>query len=201
MPEPPAVGWVTRFLFENPYPVGVTLLLVAAAMAWRGMREGRANVLKAAIVVAPLGGAVLLTGALVTTSGEHAKRVTRDLVDAAVASNVSAAMKCLASDATLSFGSPKNPSFDVNSIQQRLQRVLPRYQIKSNRITMLKGYSESWDAAVVHLVCWTEVEQGFGPMISSWVLRVEHQPDGWWEVTHLTCVSINNRTPTPNMMW
>ena len=75
----------------------------------------------------------------------------------------------------MSFGSPKNPSFDASSIQQRLQRVLPRYQIKSNRITILKGYSESWEAAVVHLACWTEVEQGFGPMISSWVLRVEHQ--------------------------
>ena len=201
MPEPPAVDWVTRFLFENPYPLGVALLIVAAAMAWRGMREGQANVLKTALVLAPLGGAVLLTGALVTTSGEHAKRTTRDLVDAAVASNVSAAMKCLASDATLSFGSPKNLSFDVISIQQRLQRVLPRYQVKSNRITMLKAYSESRDAAVVHLRCWTEIEQAYGPMLSSWALRVERQGDGTWEVTHLTCVSINNRTPTPEMMW
>ncbi len=41
MPDPPSIGLVTRFLLENPYPVGLVVLAVAGGLLWTGLREGR----------------------------------------------------------------------------------------------------------------------------------------------------------------
>ena len=82
MPDPPSVGLVTRFLFENPYPVGLLSLAVAGGLLWTGLREGRRERLTIAAIGIALGAAVLTIGAAVVTSGERARTVTIELVEA-----------------------------------------------------------------------------------------------------------------------
>lgn len=193
MPEPPDVGLVTRFVFENPWPVVIVLAGGGAVMAWMALRDGRLERVRVAAGLVGVGIVIAVIGAVVTTSGEHAEDVTRRLVDAAVTTNTAVAVRLLADDASLAIGSPDNPGFDVDYIRSQLEGLARRVVIDSNRITGLRAYSESSDAAVVHFGCWTEAGGFTSP--SQWVVRVEKQSDGVWKVTRITCVSINQRVP------
>ncbi len=201
MPEPPDVGWLTRHLFENPYPVSLAALAIAAGLAWIGLRDARRDRLVAAVVLAALGGSALLTGALVTTAGERARVVAQDLVAAAVDGDIPAAMRLLDDEAILAFGSPKNPGFGLDSIHDRLTRLTDRHPVESNRTRTLRAYTESPERAIVHLACVTEVVRGYGLTASQWVLRIEADADGIPNVVHITCVSINGRTPRTESGW
>jgi ketosteroid isomerase-like protein len=193
MPEPPDVSLFTRYVLENPWPVGLALLAAAAWLLWAGMREGQLKKLQGAAGVGLAGAAVLLTGYLVVTSGERAKAVTRELVDAAVAEDAIAAVAMFTDEAAFAVGSPRNPGLGIDYIRDQLIRLTERYPIESNTITMLKGFSETSDMATTHMACFTNVN-GF-TNVSQWVVRVKRQPDGEWKVIHLTCVTVNGQTP------
>lgn len=193
MPDPPSVSLFTRYVLENPWPIGVGLLIAAAWQAWSGFREGLKSRQQAAAVLGLLGVALLLIGHFVVTSGEHAKALTRSLVDAAVKNDSYAALSMISDEAVLTIGSPSNPGYGIDVIRNLFERVAPRYPIESNTITMLRGYTEGTTSATVHLACLSTVN-GF-PSVSSWVLQVRRQADGSWKVMRLTCVSVNDRAP------
>jgi len=195
MPEPPDVGIITRYVLENPWPLGGVLLAVATWLIWSGLREGLMNKVKAGGGLAIAGAVVIATGILVVTSGEHARIVTRRLVDAVVAGDVQLALAQFAPGAAFAMASPKNPGYGLQVIEEQLINVTGRYPIDSNTITMLRGYSESSDAAVVHLACFTQVAASPYPTVSTWAVRVQRQDDGQWRIVHLTWVSINDQTP------
>jgi hypothetical protein len=195
MPEPPPVGLITRYVLENPYPVGLLLLALAVGFAWTALRSERPQGLRVAGVLAAFGAAILLIGALVVTAGEQARRVTLAVVDAAVAGDVAEAGSHFADDARLSFGSPNNPSLPRRDIQSRIDQLDGKYRIQSNQVTMLRAYTESSERATVHLACRTTLERGFGPAPTSWLLRVERQDDGTWKITHVTWIALAGRSP------
>jgi ketosteroid isomerase-like protein len=195
MPEPPPVGLITRYVFENPYPAGLLLLALAAGFAWTALRSERPERLRVAGALAAIGAAILLIGALVVTAGERARRVTLAVVDAAVAGDVVAAGSYFADDARLAFGSPTNPGVPRRDIQSRIDQLDGKYRIQSNQVTMLRAYTESSDRATVHLACRTTLERGFGPTPTSWVLVVQRQDDGTWKISHVTWVALAGRSP------
>jgi ketosteroid isomerase-like protein len=199
MPQPPPVGLFTRYVLENPYPLGLLMLALAVGFAWSALRSQRPQGFRVAGVLAAIGAAVLVIGALVVTAGERARRVTLAVVDAAVAGDVARAGSYFADDARLSFGSPNNPSLPRRDIQSRLDQLDGKWRIRSNQITRLRAYTESSDRAVVHLACRTTLERDFGPMPTSWVLRVERQDDGTWKITHVTWISLAGRSPASDI--
>ena len=195
MPPPPDVGLFTRYVLENPYPLGVGLLVVALIVGWLGLRDGRSDRIAISMVSLLLAAGVLAAGLLVATSGERARRVARQLVDAAVSKDLVGAANLLADDAQFQLGSVTNISHDRDFIIAGLSRFAGRYTIRDNKITMLNGYSESRDAATVHLACWTEANDYGMHTPSQWVLRIERQDDGTWKVTRITCISISGEPP------
>lgn len=198
MPDPPPVGLLTRYLFENPWPPAIMLAAVGAGMLWVGLREGRRGLLGLGGGLLALGAVAIMVGQLVTTAGEHGEIVARELVDAAVGADVERGLAQFAPDATLSVGSTRNPGYGLDFIQGRFEQLAGRYRISSNRITSLRGYALSSDAAEVHLACSTVVGSS-APTPSQWVLRVERQPDGEWRITRLTAISIAMRTPSDRL--
>jgi len=162
MPDPPPVGLWTRFVLENPYPLGGGLLVIGVVLAWVGLREGQGQRIRIAALPLLLGAAVLLLGWQVRTSGERARAVTRELVDAVVDGDLVAADSVFAADALFHFGSPRNVAHDLAFIREQLSRFARRYSIEDNTITMLRGYTETADRASVHLACWNDAG-GYGP--------------------------------------
>lgn len=199
MPDLQRVDLLTRFIFENPYPLGLLLLALGAGLSWTVLRGGDRRRLRVGVGLVAAGGVVLLIGQVVVTSGERARGVVLDLVEAAVAADVSGATQLFSEDAALALGSPTNPGYSRDAIDQRVEQLDGRYRIESNRIVKLKTHTESSQRAVVDLEVSTTPEMGFGPVHSAWLVRVERQDDGTWKITHVTWLSIAGRTPSPNL--
>ena len=202
MPELPSNGVWTRYVLENPWPLAIVLLAIAALAAWSGFREGIAFRQKAAGALALVACGILTIGHLVVTAGEHARAATVALVHATVNKDLIATSNVLAPNAVVSFGQPSNPGFDRDYIMERLDAFRQKYTIDSNTISSLKTFGESPTAAVVHLDCWSQVTTSFGPapVRSQWILRVEKQSDpaGEWKIARVTLVAINNQTHDGN---
>lgn len=199
MPQAPDVSLFTRYVLENPWPLAIVLIVIAAFLAWTGFREGIESRQKGLIIPLGLAIASLAIGYLTVTPGEHAREVTRQLVSATVSKDLVTTDQLLAKDAVVAFGSPTNPGFDREFIMDRLDKFRDKFTIDSNSITMLKAYSESSDTAVVHLACWTTLKDWSSyPSPSQWVLKMARQPDGSWKIMQVTCVSVNNQTQTGN---
>lgn len=196
MPDPPPVGPVTRYVLENPYPLGAVLLVAALIVGWTALQGGdrRRLLVGGALLVA--GALVLLVGRIVVTAGEHGEATTRAFVDAVVAEDLTGADGLLAPGATMSFGSPQNPGWDRDYLRGRISDTAARFDIETNRITMLRGYEREDGSAEVHLACWTEVDGGWGPTPTSWVLRVREQPDGDWLIERIAWISANGQPVT-----
>ncbi len=189
---------ITRYVLENPVPLTVLLMAIAAGLAWTGLKAVDRRRLIAAGVLALTGAAVMVAGKAIVTAGEHARGVVIEVVDAAVAADVGTAAAALADDSALSLGSPNNPGFSRDAIVRRLDELAGRYLIKSNRITNLDAKTVSPDRGVVDLACVTELTLGFGPVPTSWIVQVDRQPDGTWKISHVTWVKLAARTPPRN---
>ena len=199
MPDPPSVSIIARYVFENPWPLAVVLLAIAAVLGWQGAREGLWKRVQAAGLLVLIAAGVVASAALVTTAGEHGKRITTQFVEAAVANDLTGANRLLSIDATLHIGSPKNPGIDLAAIQTQLAR-LGNYQIVSNRISGLRGFGLDGDHAQVHLACITDAGGIYsGNVPSQWVLHVRRESDGTWLIERITCVTIAGRTPSFNL--
>lgn len=199
MPNPPRVGLFTRYVLENPYPLGLLLLALGLGVLWTMLQSGNRQRLWPAVMLLVLGAAVLLTGAVMVTSGERARAVVTRLVDVAVAGDVPEAMALFTDNAALVMGSPINPGYPSEAIQRRIERLDDRYRIGANQVMQLDAYTESADRATVYLGCSTTLESGFGPVPTHWLVRVERQADGAWKITHVTWLSIAGRAPTADM--
>lgn len=195
MPDPPNVGLFMRFILENPYPIAVVAIVVGAGLLISGLREGLRNRQRIGILGISVAIAVLIIAWSVTTSGEHAKALTRSLVEATIQADAIKVMSHFTSDATMSFSSPTNPGYPINFIEAQAIRLESQFSIESNRIRSLKGFTQSANSAIVHLSCSTTIVGGYGATPSSWVLRIERQDDNSWKIVHFTWVSILNRPP------
>lgn len=197
--EIPQSSLLTRYVLENPWPAAIVLLAAAGIVGWMGFREGLVNRQRAAFVLALAAIAVAAIGTLITTSGERAKHLTRELVERTVSRDIVAAAALLSDDAVIAFGSPQNPGYGVEYINELLDRSL-NHDIESNSITTLRGATESNDAGIAQLACATTVGGFPYPNVSQWLIRVTRQSDGAWKVSHITCVSVNNQTPSMERM-
>jgi len=173
-----ASGPLTRYVFENPWPLGLLLALVALFVGWRGLNSGERAPRQTAAVLGAAAAGVFLLSALITTSAE---RETSRMLD------------LFSSNATMSYGRPENPGVDFNEIRAALSTLEGRFRITSNRVTQLEGNSEASGVATVLLSCLTDVEAGYGTTPNSWWLKVAEQPDGSWKIERLAFLKVAGR--------
>jgi hypothetical protein len=195
MPDPPTSSLFTRFVLENPWPLGTVAIVAAVLLIWTGLREGFMRRVNVAIGVGLAGIAIIILGHLVTTSGEHARAVARALVTAMVAGDRVGSVRLFANDAVLSIGSSRNPGLDHDFIVDAIDRWASSYKVTSNSISTMRGYTEAADMGEARMACMTEVNDFPYPNVSQWAVRARRQADGQWKIVQLTCVSINGQTP------
>jgi len=193
MQSEPSSSLFTHYVLENPWPLGGILLAIALIIGWLGAREGLGNRVCIALLIGLIGAAVMVSGTLITTAGEHGKAVTRALVDAAVGEDLVGGLALFSDDATLHIGSPQNPGFGHAEIQARFADLAANYDIESNRISGLRGETISSNEAQVRLGCITTVTSFPYPNSSHWMVRVKRMPDGSWKIAKLTCLDINGQ--------
>lgn len=195
MPDPPRVGLFTRYVLENPYPVAIGVGLIAVWFLWKGLREGHSKSQRIGLSGISVAILVFIIASLVTTSGEHAKALTRSLIKATVEADAVMVMSHFASNATMSYVSPNNPGLSIDFVEKQAIRLESQFTVESNRINSLKGYTLTKDSAIVHLSCSTTIAGGYGATPTRWVLRIERQDDNSWKIVRFTWISIYNQPP------
>lgn len=195
MPQPPGVNLFTRYVLENPWPGVIVFLIAAIGFGWSAMRQGHSRRLQAAIGLAVVAVVLFMADWLVVTAGERARQVVRTLAEAAAAEDIIVAMNQFADTATIGLASTANPRMDIDAIRVQLDRLVTRYQVKSNALTRLKAYTTSSQSATVHLDCRTELDESPYPIATEWVIEVRRQEDGTWKITDLTWISISGNPP------
>lgn len=196
MPTPPPVSLVDRYLFENPWPAGIILLLIGILLLYIAANRGDTKRLLIGLGGVGLAVGLYLLATFVSTPAEHGENVTRELVRLAVEGKASQAGALFAPNASLSLGAPSNPGLSLSGIQRQLQSLDDEYEIRDNYITGLDAYSKNQDEAIVHLHCLTTFNAAFaGPTKSSWVLSIVRQTDGSWKIDRLTVIQINDQVP------
>jgi len=199
MPDPPSTNLFTTYVLESPWLLAGLLLVVAAFLIYRGMREGLMRTAAAGGIVTVLALGVVLTGMLVTTAGEHSRNLVRAIVHAAEEGDVATVTMLFDDDATLHFDRPENPGFAIDSLRRAAGTLADSNRIDGNVITQLRGYTVDRDRGIVHLTCRTTTRGSRGPVVSRWVIHVGRDDRGRWLATRITCVSIAGQSPSPSL--
>src|SRR5687768_6623741 len=143
MPTPPQASLFTRYVLENPWPLGISLLVIAAYVLWVGLRDGLDKHQKTGVVLGIGGVAALATGYFVQTSGERARAIVQAFVNAVVNEDLHSADALLADNAALSVSAPNNPAIAKDLIMSSLSEFAARYTVEDNQISAMKSYTES----------------------------------------------------------
>ena len=196
MTTAPATGLLTRFVLENPWPLCVLLGISAVALIKFGFDRDDRRMVVAAIGCVLGAAAVALVAWIVTTPGEHARRVTRALVTAAENADSFGMRALFPDDASIHFGSLASPGFDRDEIERGIDALGSRHRIESNTITVLRAGAIDANAAIAELGCITTTASSFGPVPSTWLVRVERGTDGTWRIQRLANTAIAGRSPS-----
>ena len=188
----PDSSFITRFLFENPWPIAILLGLAAVVIGGTGLRDGVLSRVRLAGVLLVLGVAAVFVDRWVVTSGEHAEATVRELVDAMAAVDMVRVDALLASDCAVHRLSPTNPGQSIAPALREYERYVGRTAIEKCSITSLKRASVRDDVGEVQFAVSVTTSQ-FGSF-SAWHARVRRE-NGVWQVTDLTWLKLNGQDP------
>ena len=198
----PAEAWhnrcMTRWIFENPWPLALLFMAVGAALLWRNRADGSRPLLLSGLVAILVGAATLLAGRLVTSPGEEAARVARELVARAEAADIDDAIALFSENAVLNYGRRENPGDAIAEIKSALRTLETRHRITSNRIRRLEARTLDGDTGEVELSCSTSTGSFEGAIPTDWIIRVRREGDGW-RIDRLTFETLFAKPPPPSV--
>jgi hypothetical protein len=196
LPQSPPM--LTRWLFENPWPLAIALALVGAVLLVRWLGDRSRPLLAGGGVAIVLAVAALLVGGVVTTPGEHAEAVVRRLVGHAERAETDAAVALFAEGAVLNYGRRENPGTAIEDIRRALSALEGRHRIESNRVRRLAAVTLDEETGEVELSCSTTTSSSSQAVPTDWIVRVR-RIDGEWRIDRLTFERLFMNPPTPGV--
>ncbi|MCA9296063.1 MAG: hypothetical protein KC983_06085, partial [Phycisphaerales bacterium] len=136
MPDAPPTSFLTRYVFESPWPVAAALLIVAAVMAFTALREGLGRRLMLSTIPAAIAVIIIALGMIVTTAGESARDVVQRFVEDVVDNDLRAARARTAATCVMNSRDPNLPGVPFADVYDRLNRT-EAGAIENNTITKL----------------------------------------------------------------
>ncbi len=195
---PQSAAMLTRWLFENPWPLAIALGVAAALLVMRWLSDRRRPILLGGCAAAALAVGALLAGSMVTTPGEHAEAVVRRLVEHAERAETDAAVALFAEGAVLNYGRRENPGTAIEDIRRALSALEGRHRIESNRIRRLEAVTLDGKTGEVELSCSTTTSSSSGAVPTDWIVRVR-LVDGAWRIDRLTFERLFMNPPSPGV--
>jgi hypothetical protein len=191
---------MTRWIFENPWPLIAVLTVAGTVAIWRGSVDASRLLRQIGLVSLLLALAAYFGGRIVVTPGEHAERITRALVAAAEAGDTDAAMALFAPNAVLNYGRRENQGVAIDQIRDAFATLESRHRIASNRIRRLKVATLDARTGEVELSCSTSTATYDGAIPTDWILRVRRDDaSSSWRIDRLTFETLFAQPPTPGV--
>ncbi len=195
--HPTLAGMLTHYLFENPWPLAVLCVIAGVVLGRRALAEGERASGRAALAAFAGSALALALGFLITTNGERASAVVRELMARAEAGNTAGMLELLTPGCVLHYGAPENPGVPREMWEPAIGLLKGRYTIERNTITRLEAESAGRASATVELACVTSVSLAPYPTPNAWWLKVAEQSDGSWRIERIAARRIGSETPTP----
>lgn len=186
---------MVRVLAEHPWGLVFPLLVAGAGLAWFGSRTDRVRLVIGGVGVLLLAASLLVGAALWRSPGEQAADAVRALVAAAERADVPAVEAAFSADATIHYGAPQAPGYDMREILRAAQALRGRHRIESNSVTELAFATVNTDLAEVVLGCRTTTQSSFGPVPNRWWMELRRQADGRWLVERMAFLQVGTQRP------
>ena len=198
-PTLPASPFLDRFLAESPWSLALTMVVIAAALAWWGSRTERARPILAGVAVLLGAALVLAIAAWRTSPGEHAAARVRTLVAAAETADLDALRDCFDGNASVHYGSPEAPADGLDRLMDTAEMLRGRHRIERNDVARLDLATLGPDRGAVMLACRTTTASSYGPIPTRWWIEVARGPDGEWRIDRIAWLSVMDRAPERGM--
>lgn len=191
LPSPPMLD---RYLFEQPWPVGVGSAALGVLGATLVLRRGGKVALAAVSVVAGalICGAVFVTAAMVETPREVIGARTRQLVDAVVSADTARTGALLASDVRLVYAGTSPAGLERGAILNRMEafRNGP-LSVRQHSIRRMQAHMDGAQIGRTQVQVMVEPEATRFPTYSWWRLDWRQEPDGEWRVFWIESLAID----------
>jgi len=191
----PETSIITTYVLENPWPLGIGLILIGVALFLLAVNRDERRALHGAIAAIALAVIILAIGHLVETTAESAAGATREFVRAAEEGRIHDMIATLDPDATLHLGRPGNPGQPIDELERDIRTLESSNRIVSNKINALEFGSDEADTAITSFTCMTTTEASYGPVQSSWMLEWRKDAGGTWRIRRVTAIKLAGRTP------
>ncbi len=198
--EIPQSSLLSRYLLENPWPLGIGLALLGMICIYIAMTRDDRNLLQRGAIALAGGGIILAIGTLYQTTAESAATATRTFVNAAADGRIDDMIDMLDSNATLHVGRPGNTGRPFDQLTEELRALEGQHRIVANRISSLNYGSNASDTAMTIFSCVTETESSYGPVPSRWMIEWRRDDTGRWTVRRITALKIAGRVPSGSIL-
>ena len=200
VPDPPPLptpGLLERFVFVNPLPLAVGLILAwlvigLLARARQSVKHQRIAA-SIAMVVFCLGIAVYVAGRLITTPRERMMQTTRALVAAVAKADVQTVRSSLTPDCMLSyFDAPMG--IPVQAILSRVQEQFTAsgaFALEDYNIRAISAIEDRDGFGRVQVKVWAKAKSGF-PVNSWWSIDYTREGDEW-KASAIQGISMSGR--------
>lgn len=196
MNDQPPESFLTRYVLENPWPVGIFLFLAGFALIILWLNRGENRLLIAAGACSVLMGLTFLLAWLVVTPGEQARDIVHQMVTNAERGDVDGILASISPEASIHLGSLKRPGQNFSQLEQSIRSLGGTNRITKNTITKLRAWTTGTDSAVVQLGCRTETGQSWTAVPTSWMFKLKRGEDDDWVVTRIAFRSLAGKEPT-----
>lgn len=185
LPDPPLLE---RLFLEEPWPLTVGLILLAAVLGVLAYQRLQKKLTIAALVAALLAVAIGLTAKFVETDREQVRDATEQLVAATAPMNLTRIRGMLDPDVVLIIGDDEDAPIRIERLLAQLEAADQRYPIDTNLIKLLEA--QSLDAAspgvprARTLIDVLSIARN-GRALTRWQIDWEKQPGGVWRVKRI----------------
>ncbi len=184
-----------HLLLENPWPIVIVLIGVAAVLRVVGRRNDKRGLSLAALIALLAAVGVYVLATLVDTPREQVTAATHALLDATVAKDAAAIDRLLDPRVVLA-DERGNVRLTIGELRPGLDRTLERFDLASQRAKNLLVDTQTPDAATAHLDLRTGfTDNAFPPSHTRWQLDWRRDADGRWRLTEVRWLEWMGQTP------
>jgi hypothetical protein len=186
---------LSRLLLEDPWPVVIAFLAVAAVLRVVGKRQEQPKAVMVSWVALAVSFGVYVTASLVNTDRERLVERTEALVAAAWPVDEAAWRDLLAGDALLL--GPDGSVWDELTAEF-VTAELQQHRVEETALRAVEATPGRPGYGVSTMDLSSRVGDGF-PMRTTWEIVWQQQPDDAWRVLSMKWLSIRNQDPSPNL--
>lgn len=183
-----------HLLLENPWPIFITLIAIAAVVRVVASRQGRPKLNRIALVAVMLALIAFLTAHFVQTPRERVSAAVHELLDAIVAGDTAALDRLIGHDATVGDEAGR-ARIDAERLRPDLQRVLERFPIASQRVKDLAVQPDGSTATAYLDLRTGFTDNRYPPAHTIWRLTWRRGDDGAWRLTEARWLEWMGRSP------